>query len=116
VAQWSKPSSDPVCGPVQYIITVSTGGIVISNVTINRTNYTATGLSENTDYRINVTAINKAGNGNVTSKDITTENGGKCTFCVDNIPSACDCQDVTVDCTNVYAIQLDRMALVLCNK
>ncbi|XP_065888473.1 uncharacterized protein [Dysidea avara] len=76
VAQWSKPSSSPVCGPVQYMVTVSTtGGVVISNRTINRTTFTATNLSDNTQYKINITAINKGGNGISASAETTTRNG-----------------------------------------
>ena len=83
VAQWSKPSSSPVCGPVQYMVTVSTtGGVVISNRTINRTTFTATNLSDNTQYKINITAINKGGNGISASAETTTRNGGKCTHSV----------------------------------
>jgi len=70
VVHWSKPSSDPVCGQ-------STGGIVISNVTVNRTTYIATGLSQNSKHRINVTAINKGGKSITASVKATTGNGGK---------------------------------------
>ena len=78
VAQWSKPFSDPVCGPVQYIVTVSTGGIVISNDTVNGTAYTASGLSQNSEHRINITAVNNGGKGISSSVKTTTGNGGKC--------------------------------------
>jgi len=94
VVQWSEPYSNPVCGPVQYLITVSTGGIVISNDTINRTTYTANGLSQNTEYRINFTAINKGGKSYTTSVKATTGNGGKsikCSVCTlyNKYPSVC---------------------------
>ena len=77
VAQWSEPPSDVVCGPVQYIVTVSTGGIVISNVTINGTEYTATGLCSSTSYKVNVSADNIAGNSIPTTIRIMTIPTGK---------------------------------------
>jgi len=80
VVQWSKPSSDPVCGPVQYIVTVSTGGRMINNSTVSQTNCTVTGLSPNTEYRVSVTAVNNGGNGIATNEEATTKNGGKCTY------------------------------------
>jgi len=80
VVQWSEPSSDPACGPVQYIVTVSTGAIVICNSTTSQTDYTVTGLSPNTEYRVSVTAVNNGGNGITASKESTTKNGGKCTY------------------------------------
>jgi len=55
VAQWSEPSSDPVCGTVQYIVTVYTGGIVISIDTINEITYSATGLFDDTEYSVSIT-------------------------------------------------------------
>jgi len=75
--QWSEPSSDPVCGPVQYTVTVSTGGIVISNVTINRTEYTAMELYYNTIFETTVTAINNGGKGDPTTRNVMTLNTGK---------------------------------------
>ena len=76
MAQWSEPSSDPVCGTVQYIVTVYTEGIVISNETINTTAFNATGLCVNTSYEINVTAINNAGSIDpVTMQMMTNETG-----------------------------------------
>ncbi|XP_065910485.1 uncharacterized protein [Dysidea avara] len=73
VAHWSEPSSDVVCGT--YVVTVSTGGIiVIRNVTISRTTYNATGLCENTKYRIIVTVLNERGNSLSASMEVTTTN------------------------------------------
>jgi len=77
VVHWSEPSSDVVCGPVQYIITVSTGGIITWNITINRTTYTATGLCSNTSYKVNVFADNIAGNSIPTTIRIMTIPSGK---------------------------------------
>ena len=81
VAQWSEPSSDPVCGTVQYIVTVCSGGIVISNDTINTTNYTAVGLHNNTLYEINVTAINDAGSSDPVTREVTTKESGMYPCC-----------------------------------
>ena len=74
VVQWSKPSSDPVCGTVQYIVTVYTGGIVISNDTIEGITYTATVDRANTHYTINLTAYNAAGNSATASKQVFITN------------------------------------------
>ena len=76
VAQWSEPYSNPVCGPVQYIVTVSTGGRVISNVTIDETTYTATGLCGNTNYTSIATAFNDGASGPSTSMVATTGKPG----------------------------------------
>jgi len=80
VAQWSEPSSDPVCGTVQYIVTVYTGGTVISNDTFEKTNFTATNLSDDTAYSIDVTPINNGGAGISASAETTTIIGGKNTY------------------------------------
>jgi len=77
VAQWSEPSSDPVCGIVQYIVTVYTGGIVISNDTIDKTTYTATSLSNNTEYSISIIPINNGGAGISANITAITKNGGE---------------------------------------
>ena len=78
VVQWSEPSSNSVCGTVQYIVTVATGGIVISNDTVNGTTYTATGRESNTMYTIYLAAYNAAGIGDSATKNvITINNPGK---------------------------------------
>ena len=61
VVQWSRPSSDPVCGPVQYTVTVTEGGVLIINDTIILTNYDVTELNDSTTYHVTVTASNNAG-------------------------------------------------------
>jgi len=76
VAQWSEPSNDPVCGTVRYIVTVYTGGIMISNDAVEETTYTATGLCSNTLYEINVTAINDAGSNDSVTKQVMTNKTG----------------------------------------
>ena len=76
VVQWSEPFSDsPIC-TFQYIVTISAGVMIFSNVTITSTIYTATGLCENVKYRVNVTHIGEGGNGlTATSEGITSEAG-----------------------------------------
>ena len=100
VAQWSEPSSDPVCGPVQYIVTVSTGGMVITNVTVNRTNYTVRKLCSNTVYEINVTAISNAGSGHPVTVNVATMNTGKY-----------NCK-IWYYCTYLYYLKIYSMLLV----
>ena len=77
VVQWSKPSSDPVCGTVWYTVTISTeGGILIITDNTTMTNYTITGLNSSTLYSVNVTASNNAGSGNTTVTSIITNSIG----------------------------------------
>ena len=71
--QWSEPSSDPVCGRIQYIVTVYTGGIVISTDTIEMTTYIATGLCSNSSYKVHVSAENIAGKSIPTTNKIMTK-------------------------------------------
>ena len=61
VVQWSRPSSDPVCGSVQYTITVTERGMLIITDTTTLTHYDVTGLNNNTVYNVSVTASNNAG-------------------------------------------------------
>ena len=77
LAQWFEPFSDPVCGTVQYIVTVYTGGIVISSDTTEKTNYTAMGLDSNTLYEINVTAISDSGRSDPVMREVITNEIGK---------------------------------------
>ena len=78
VVQWSKPSSDPVCGSVWYTVTISTeGGMLIITDNTTMTNYIVTGLNDNTVYHVNVTASNNAGSSNVASVMIMTNSNGK---------------------------------------
>ena len=76
VVQWSEPSSDPVCGTVQYIVTVYTGGIVISTDTIEMTTYIANGLCSNSTYKVHVSAENIAGKSIPTANKIMTKPEG----------------------------------------
>ena len=79
VVQWSKPSSDPVCGTVWYTVTVSTeGGILIITDNTTMTNYNVTGgLNDNTVYHVSVTASNNAGSGSSATTSIRTNSNGK---------------------------------------
>ena len=74
--QWSESSSDPVCGPIWYSVMVSTeGGILIITDNTTMTNYNVTGLNNNTEYLVNVTASNDAGSCNTTSELVRTNSG-----------------------------------------
>ena len=76
--QWSKLSSDPVCGSVWYTVTILTeGGILIITDNTIMTNYNVTGLDDNTVYHVTVTASNNAGSSNVASVMIMTNSNGK---------------------------------------
>ena len=83
VVQWSKPSSNPMCGSVWYTVTILTeGGMLIITDNTTMTNYTVTELNDNTVYHVTVTASNNAGSSNVTSMMIMTNSNGK--LCVSN--------------------------------
>ena len=79
VVQWSRPSSDPVCGPVQYTVTILIeGGMLIINDNTMLTNYTVTELNGNIVYYVAVTASNNAGSsGSVTNVRVMTNSIGK---------------------------------------
>ena len=79
VVQWSKPYSDQMCGPVQYTITVTTGGDMIITDTTTLTHYDVTGLNNNTVYHVTVTASNNAGSSSssVSNVRVMTNSNGK---------------------------------------
>ena len=77
VVQWSKASSDLVCGPVWYKITISTGGMGIITDNTILTNYTVTGLNDNTAYHVSVISNNNAGSSNATTVMTMTNSNGK---------------------------------------
>ena len=69
-----------MCGPVQYTITVTTGGMLIINDNTTLTNYNVIGLNDNTVYNVTVTASNYAGSIKSTiSVSTMTNNIGKST-------------------------------------
>ena len=73
VVQWSRPSSDPVCGTVWYTVIISNeGGVMIITDNTTMTSYHATGLNDSTVYHVSVTASNNAGSSNVTNMMTTT--------------------------------------------
>ena len=77
VIQWSRPSSDPVCGTVWYTVTISSeGGVMIITDNTTMTSYDVTGLNDNTIYHVSVTASNNAGSSSsVTMVNMTNSNG-----------------------------------------
>ena len=78
VVQWSRLSSDPVCGPVLYTVTVTEEGmLIIINTTILAANYSVTGLNNNTVYNVSVTASNNAGSIANIGMSVMTNNNGK---------------------------------------
>ena len=81
VVQWSRPSYDPVCDPVQYTVTVTDlERMLIINDTTALTDYNVTGLTNNTLYHVTVTASNNAGSSSsATSILISTNSNGKST-------------------------------------
>ena len=82
VAQWSRLSSDPVCGTVWYTVTVSSeGGVMIITDNTTMTSYDVTGLNDNTVYHVSVTASNSAGSRSVTMMTVTNSIG-KCRLAI----------------------------------
>ena len=78
VVQWSKSSSDPVCGSVWYTVTISTeGGILIITDNTTMTSYNVTGLNDSTVYHVNVTASNNAGSSDSTGTSAMINSIGK---------------------------------------
>ena len=77
VVQWSRPSSDPVCDPVQYTVMVTRGGMLIINDTTTLTDYHVTGLNDSTSYLVTVTASNNAGSSSNASVPTQTKSHGK---------------------------------------
>ena len=75
--KWSELSSNDLCDPDWYTVTISTGGMLIITDNTTWTNYTVTGLNDNTAYHVSVTANNNAGSSNVTSVMTRTNNIGK---------------------------------------
>ena len=59
---WDPFTSDPVCGPVSYDVTISpSDGVMVMR--INDTSYNLTGLQFGTNYTVTVAGRNDAGVG-----------------------------------------------------
>ena len=83
VVQWSRPSSHPVCGIVEYMVTVSLEGRIISSNNTVETNYIVAGLNSRTMYTVNVNASNNAGiSCSAVSVQAMINSGGKFIFCM----------------------------------
>ena len=79
VIQWSRPSSDPVCGTVWYTVAISSeGGVMIITDNTIMTSYDVTGLNDNTVYHVSVTASNNAGSSSSVTMVTMTNSNGKC--------------------------------------
>jgi len=70
---WSPPSSDPVCGPVSYNVTISPSDIVMM-MRITNTFYNFTGLTPGTSHTVTVAGINMAGVGESNNITVSTLN------------------------------------------
>ena len=78
VVQWTRPSSDPVCGTVWYTVTILTeGGMMIITDNTTLTNYNVTGLNTTVTYNVSVIGSNNAGSSSPTSVMIMTNNNGE---------------------------------------
>ena len=78
VVQWSRPSSDPLCGLVWYTVTITNeGGMLIITNTTTLTYFNVIGLNDSTLYHVTATASNNAGSSSATNMSIMTNNNGK---------------------------------------
>ena len=73
IVSWSPVSSDRVCGPVSYNVTVMPSHGMVMRV--NDTAYNITGLYYDTNYTITVYATNSVGNGESTTVTVKTPPG-----------------------------------------
>ena len=64
MVQWKKATSDLVCGPVWYTVTISTEGETPKSYNTNTTNYNFTELSDGVLYHVEVIASNNASRSN----------------------------------------------------
>ena len=66
-----------MCGPVQYTVTVTEGGMLIITDSTTLTHYDVTGLNNITLYHVTVTASNNAGSSSSVSnvRLMTNSNG-----------------------------------------
>jgi len=63
IISWTPFSSNPVCGPVSYDVTISSSDGVMTMMNITNTFYNFTGLTPGTNYTVTVAGINEAGAG-----------------------------------------------------
>ena len=71
IISWDPVTSDPVCGPVSYDVTISPfDGVVMMK--INDTSYNFTGLTPDNSYTVTVAGRNDAGVGEVLPINIIT--------------------------------------------
>ena len=68
---WDSVTSDPLCGPVEYDVTISSSDGVKFMRVVN-TSYNFTGLTPSTYYIITVAAVNQVGVGQSTEIAINT--------------------------------------------
>ena len=73
IVSWSPVSSDRVCGPVSYNVTVMPSHGMVMRV--NDTAYNITGLYYDTDYTITVYATNSIGDGGFATVTVRTPLG-----------------------------------------
>jgi len=72
IVSWDPVTSDPVCGPVSYNVTISpSDGVMMMRIT--DTSYNFTGLTPNNSYTVTVTGRNDAGVGRPFSSIVSVE-------------------------------------------
>ena len=81
VVQWSRPFSHPVCSTVEYTVTVSLEGRIISSNKTMQTSYNVSGVNSRTMYTVNVIASNDAGNTS-SAASVQAMTNGKFIFCM----------------------------------
>lgn len=68
---WNPVTSDPVCGPVSYDVTISpSDGVMMMRIT--DTSYNITGLTPDNSYTVTVAGRNDAGVGESSLTNVTT--------------------------------------------
>jgi len=68
---WNPVTSDPVCGPVSYDVTISpSDGVMMMRIT--DTSYNITGLTAENSYAITVASRNNAGVGESSVRVVNT--------------------------------------------
>ena len=68
---WDPATSDPLCGPVSYVVTISpSDGVVMMKIT--DTSYNFTGITPDNSYTVTVAGRNSAGVGESTMIVVNT--------------------------------------------